>query len=597
MRAGTRIRTWLTATASLCAVLAAAGGAVLATAGGAVAQTLPDVPRNRTLISQGWDFYNQVPATTNFNPYAGVLLHQRNSLHYTVYESLFYTNHITNQIMPWLATGWVQSADNTEVTLTLREGVTWSDGKPFTADDVVFTFAMLKASAPDLVQSSAIREWVATAEAVNPSTVRIKLTKPGPRWPQDALATGQAGRFVVVPKHIWDGQDPKTFANFDLAKGWPVGTGPFRLVKSDPNSLFFDRRPTWWAVERGVAKAMPQVQRVIYVPATEQAMPQLFATNQIDMGRSIQPGTFEAIRQQNRGLKAWHENGPVWGVADGCTFVIRINNQLKPYDDPAIRRALNFAINRPQLIDLALEGSVLPASLPLASFQGVTAYSDTFKDILAADRIDRLDLAESARLMTSRGYKKGANGFWQKPDGSAWQIPLATAQGDPQGPVLVQQLRAAGFDVINAAQQRTALADATNAGNYELSHGTHCGSLYDPWQTLEHFHSKYSAPPGQKIPDIRAVDRYSNPDYDALMNRMEAMKPSPADPAYVDLVRQAIQLLLRDVPEIVLAEEFHTLPFNNTYWTGWPGEKEPYVAPFPPWEGFALAIHHLQPAR
>ena len=77
---------------------AATGTAMMALAGGALAQALPDVPRNRTLISQGWDFYNQVPATTNFNPYAGVLLHQRNNLHYTINEQLFYTNHLANQV-------------------------------------------------------------------------------------------------------------------------------------------------------------------------------------------------------------------------------------------------------------------------------------------------------------------------------------------------------------------------------------------------------------------------------------------------------------------------------------------------------------------
>jgi peptide/nickel transport system substrate-binding protein len=573
-----------------------AAAAVLV-AGAAGAQTIPDVPRNRTLITQGWDFYNQVPAVANFNPYAGVLLHQRNSLHYTVYEQLFYTNHVANEIIPWLAMGWTQSPDFREVTVKLREGAAWSDGKPFTADDVSFTFGMLIRSAPDLVHSSAIKEWVASAEAVDPLTVRVRLNKPGPRWPQDFLATGQAGRFVVVPKHIWEGQDPKTFANFDLAKGWPVGTGPFKLVKSDANSLNYDRRESWWAVERGVAKAMPQVQRVIYVPATEQAIPQLFASGQVDMGRSIQPGTFAAIRMQNRALRAWRENGPVWGVADGCTFTVRINNQQKPYDDAVVRRAFNFAINRPQLIDLALEGSVLPASIPMSSFQGVAAYRPKLQDILDAEKVDRFDPAETARLLASRGFKKGANGFWTLPDGSPWAIRLSTVQGDPQGPVLVQQLRTAGFDVINNAQQRTALSEATNSGNFELSHGTHCGSLYDPWQTLEHFHSKYSAPPGQKVSDVRAVNRYANPEYDALINKMEAMKPSPDDPAYVELVREAVRLYIRDIPEITLAEEFHTLVFNHAHWTGWPNEKEPFVAPYPPWEGFALAIHRLRPTR
>src|SRR5258708_38569325 len=201
------------------------------------AQELRSVPRNRTFISQGWDFYNQVPSPTNFSPYAGVLLHQRNSLHYTVNEMLFYTNHNTNQIIPWQAESYRYNDGFTEITVKIRNGVKWSDGQAFTADDVVFTIDMLKAVAPTLVLSSAIKEWVAKAEAPDPLTVKITLAKPGPRFVQDFLAQGQATRFVVVPKHIWKDQDAKTFGVFDLAKGWPVGTGPYRLVKSDSNAL------------------------------------------------------------------------------------------------------------------------------------------------------------------------------------------------------------------------------------------------------------------------------------------------------------------------------------------------------------------------
>ena len=79
---------------------------VLLTAAVAAAQGAAEVPRNRTLVSQGWDFYTQVPSAANFNPYAGVLLHQRNSLHYTVNEMLFYTNHNTGKIVPWQGESW-----------------------------------------------------------------------------------------------------------------------------------------------------------------------------------------------------------------------------------------------------------------------------------------------------------------------------------------------------------------------------------------------------------------------------------------------------------------------------------------------------------
>src|SRR5690606_36298883 len=268
----------------------------------ATAQSIPDVPRNRTVITQGWDFHNQVPSADNFNPYAGVLLHQRNSLHYTVNEALFYTNHNTNDLIPWQAESFSYNDDFTEVTINIREGVKWSDGETLDAEDVAFTFDMLKGAAPDLLFSSAIAEWVASAEIIDPLTVKITLTKPGPRWAADFLATGQSTRLVVVPKHIWEGKDPKTFANFDLAGGLPVGTGPFRLVKSDASSLFFDRRDSWWALDTGLVAEMPAVERVIYVPATAEAMPQLYATNQIDIGRNIQSGVFEAIRVQNPNL-------------------------------------------------------------------------------------------------------------------------------------------------------------------------------------------------------------------------------------------------------------------------------------------------------
>src|SRR5258708_38711100 len=89
----------------------------------ALAQNLPDVPRDRTLISQGWDFYNQVPSPTNFSPYAGVLLHQRNNLHYTVNEMLFYTDYNSNKIIPWQGVAWKYNDAFTEVTVTLRDGV------------------------------------------------------------------------------------------------------------------------------------------------------------------------------------------------------------------------------------------------------------------------------------------------------------------------------------------------------------------------------------------------------------------------------------------------------------------------------------------
>lgn len=560
------------------------------------AQDVPEVPRNRTLISQGWDFHNSVPSPDNFNPYSGShLLHQRNNLHYTISEQLVWTNHVSNESIPWLAESLEYNDDFTEITIRVRDGATWSDGHPFTAEDVAFTLGMLKDASPNLLMSNIIDEWVESATAVDPLTVIVTLTKPGPRWAQDYIATGQAARFVVVPKHIWEGEDPLTFTNYDPARGLPLGTGPYELVKADSNSLFFDLRDEWWALDAGLVERMPLIERIVYVPATQESMPQLYATNQVDMGRSIQPGAFEAIQFQNPNLQAWNETGPVWGSSAGCIISVRFNSQRGPFTDPALRRAVSHAIDRDQLVMLAYEGGNPRSILPFSQVASVQAYVDQL--VLPEGYGQGPDLDQLAEIMQEAGYVKNAEGIWAGADGTALQLDLQVAQGNPAGPVLSQQLQTAGFDTVFRAQQNNALSAAVLSGNFEMEINTHCGSQYDPWQTLEHYHSKYVAEEGQNSANNRSPYRYANPELDALLDQMETMQPSPDNPDYVALVQAATDIFLEDMPEIPLAEENHTQPFSNTYWRGWPSAADPYVSSFIAWEGFARVIHTLEPAQ
>jgi peptide/nickel transport system substrate-binding protein len=573
----------------MCALAAMIGTAALA-------QSLPDVPRDKTLISQGWDFYNQVPSPTNFSPYAGVLLHQRNSLHYTVNEMLFYTNHNDNKVLPWQASGFEYNKDFTEVTLKLRDGVTWSDGQPFTAEDVVFTFGMLRSVAPDIAMSSPIKEWVASETAVDKLTVKIKLNKPGPRWVSDVLATGQGVRFVVVPKHIWKDQNPRTFGFFDLSKVWPVGTGPYKLVKADSGSLIFDRRQSWWAIGAKLA-VMPAPERIIYRPATVDALPQLYANNEIDIGRSLSAGNFEAAKARNPKLEAWNGTGPVWGGPDGCTYRLAFNNQKAPYNMVEVRQAINSAINRDQIVNLAFEGSMPKAITPFSSYGTLKAYTAEMQDVISAAAIDKLDAKKTEAQLKAKGFTKAADGRWKLPDGQPWSFTVLSPQNDAVGPVLAKQLQTAGIDTVFRPTQDAAYWDAVSTGNFDAVINTHCGSLYDPWQTLEHFHGKYVAAAGQKGSNIRAITRYSNPALSELLDKMEAKRPSPQDTEYMKLVKEATRIVLTDLPQLTLAEELQVLPFNTTYWTGYPNAQNAYVAPFIPWEGFNQVIHRLKPRK
>ena len=176
-------------------------------------------------------------------------------------------------------------------------------------------------------------------------------------------------------------------------------------------------------------------------------------------------------------------------------------------------------------------------------------------------------------------------------------MTIIMQQGDPSGPVLVQQLKSAGFNVVFQALQDAAHNDAMAAGNFDLALGVHCGSVYDPWQTLEHFHGKYAAAPGPEGDQSRAPTRdIRTRSSTRILDKMEAMTPSPKNEAYMKLVRDATAIFLRDLPEITLGRGIPRRDLQqHTTGPASRAQRDPYVAPYLPWEGFNLIVHRLKP--
>ena len=288
----------------------------------------------------------------------------------------------------------------------------------------------------------------------------------------------------------------------------------------------------------------------------------------------------------------------MWGWPNGCTFRLTFNNQREPFNDPRIRWAINHAISRDEYVELAYEGSVPKAVAPLAPWGSIQQdYVPQLQDVFDEYNVDDQDIEKTAEIMTELGYAKDGDGYWAK-DGETLKLTIQMDNvGKPGGPILAQQLRDAGFDTITDLLQSAAFVDNARSGEFDLHLWVHCGSTYDPWLTLEHYNGKYSRPPGESVPGLRAYTRYENPELDAVLDQMEAMEPSPDDPEYVDLVGQALGIYFRDLPDISLGFENQAFTMNSTYWTGWPSADDPYFPPVPPWEGFNLIIHRLQPTE
>ena len=222
--------------------------------------------------------------------------------------------------------------------------------------------------------SSAIAEWVEGGRRRRRPDRPHHAQQAGPALGQGLPGPGQAARFVVVPKHIWKDQDPKTFGFFDLAKGWPVGTGPYRWCGAGPDAIVFDRRDTWWAVETRSPRACRRV-RAGRLPAGDRRGAAAALRQRRARHRPGAPGRQVRGRagpQPAARLLAQGRPG-VRGAPDGCMFRLFFNNQKAPFDDAEVRWAMNHALNRQQIVDLAFEGSMPKAVLPFSSYRGRAA--------------------------------------------------------------------------------------------------------------------------------------------------------------------------------------------------------------------------------
>jgi peptide/nickel transport system substrate-binding protein len=570
-------------------------------AGTAWAQEVVDVPRNETLVLTPWgDQPAQFANIDNWHPYlTPTITHQRDAMQFTVNEMLFYTNLNTGELIPWQAVSYENAPDFMSSTIKLREGVEWADGTPFTSADVKFTLETLRDAPAQIPASAIFGEWIESVDAPDPLTVVIHYKKPAPRFVRDNLALGHENHYPTLPKHVWEGQDFVTFTNYDPAKGWPLGTGPYKLVSSTVQQELFDRRDDWWGVKTGF-EDLPAPRRIVLVPvSSDDAMGQLHIANQVDGGRQLLIGTFEAARIQNPNLASWNTEGPNWGAPDGCDYSLVFNMLKEPWNDLNLRWAVNSAIDRQQLSDIGYEGSNYPVGFAFSGYMAGTwlQESSPLKAVIDNSGVFNHSQELVDQYMAAGGYERGADGFWAK-DGRPIEFRVRVpAFIQPIQAPLTQQLKNAGFNAIQAPVDDTWLPDM-QTGNFDTMVFVHCGSLSEPLETLKHYHSKYARPLGEAIPDLIAGSRYSNPEYDAIIDRMEAMVADPSpDSEYMKLAVEALEIALRDIPQIDLLEEFHVVTFNNTYWTGWPSAADPYVAPYTPWEAFNLVIHNLRPAQ
>jgi peptide/nickel transport system substrate-binding protein len=249
----------------------------------------------------------RIPDPTNFNIYTWQSPWWQ-GLQQGVYEFFFYDNLQSGEYIPWLAESYQYNADYTAITVKLREGVAWSDGEPFTADDVVFTYDLLLKN-PSMAWAAETSKWVKTVEKVDDLTVTINLTSANPRYHlvREAFpAVGIWGAIYILPKHIWEGQDPLTFKNNP-----PIGTGPYKLVNATETALTYERRDDWWGTK--VFGHTPAPKTTVYQYFGGETNTALaLAANEVDFPYIgvLSLGSFKEVAARNPNVSAWYKEAP-----------------------------------------------------------------------------------------------------------------------------------------------------------------------------------------------------------------------------------------------------------------------------------------------
>jgi peptide/nickel transport system substrate-binding protein len=562
---------------------------VLLLAVGCGGESPQSIPRERTLIvAYPTSGHNQIQDYDSFNPFLPGLA-TRSGYNF-LYEPLYFYNVEEDSLISWIAGGHRYSADFREIEIEIRPGVEWSDGEPWTARDLVFTIDMLRSNYPHLLFSTDMDAWVEAATVVDDLKARIRLKAPNPRFLFTYFTHHFDNGIPIVPRHIWQGQDPQTFTNLDLERGWPVVSGPYRMVVSEPQQRIYALRRTWWAHKIGFQQ-LPRVERLVYVPSQgEDKRVQNLLLDNLDTSLDLRPTSIKTLLEQNPAISTWTGTDPPYGSLNSWTVSLGFNNLEAPFADPQIRKAINHAIDRKELVEVGWQGSGSYALLPFPDFAPMRKFTDGLRALVEKYQVGLYDPEKTARILRGRGWRRDGQGYWAK-DGQRLKILIESGEiFQDLTPVLVAQLQRAGFAAgfRMTADSYTRMSQG-HARTYLMGHP---GSVRDPHHTLSFYHSRFVRPTGESA---EYFWRWRNEAFDALVDRMG--QRATQDPELAALFAQAMDIWLRELPSIPIVQWYHRVPYNQTYWTNWPTAANPYTQNAFWHRTWLLVLLALQPTR
>lgn len=488
---------------------------------------------------------------------------------WVIYESLMQVNDVNplEDPEPWLAESVEWNDDYTAATITPREGVKWSDGEDFTADDVAFTLQLL-------IDYPAINNnFPDQIEKVENADGKVTITFTESQYVNQVKLLQQ----VIVPEHLWKDQDPTTFTDTE-----PVGTGPYLLDTWTPQAATLVPNPDYWGGE-------PKVAKLQYSSYNDNNA----LTTALTTGEAQWGWTFIADYEDVFIAKDPDHHHQVAGGGFGSDILF-LNNETKPFNDVAFRKALNLVVDRAQISELAGSG-VWPV---IDSVTGMPMPSG--EQYLAPDlKGDELtvDVDEAKQILTDAGYTWNGSDKLVDPDGEVVTFELVNPAGWNDYLTALDLIKTGaaqlGVDAtVNAANQDAWFNDIIPFGNFQATlHWTDGGAT--PWNMYANLMDGNSYVPLGETATWN-FGRYKN---DAVTQALADFKGASDDAARQTAIETIQKAYVEDVPGLVIWSRPAVAQYSTKNYTGFPTADDLYANPQPTGPQAARIVMNLEPTQ
>lgn len=490
------------------------------------------------------------PQTNNSNPFLATSAGATLGYRFMIYEPLAMVSQIrpTAKADPWLATDWKWELNFTKVTFTLNDKAKWADGKPLTAEDVAFTFDLLK-------KHPALNADGIAWGGVEVQGKKVVLTFDDSQYVNQNKIIQQ----YIVPKHIWESvKNPETWPNRT-----PVGSGPYKLKTFTPQTTTLTATPTYW-------KGTTKVKELRYSTYNDNsAATTALASGKLEWSFVFMPNYKQLfISKDPENHKLWFPSG--LGI-HGLWF----NTARKPFDNPALRKAMAMVVDRNAIYTQA-EATLYPeitnpTGIPLPA--GESFIAPEYKSATT-----KPDVEGAKKVLEEAGFTLNG-GVLKDPSGKAVKLTLT----DPAGwndyitglAIIKDNIKKIGIE----AKVKTQTADAWTAdvanGNFDATlHWTNSGATpYDMYQNIMD---------GALLQPIGKPSQQGNFGRFKSTEATEALKDfasATTDTARTAAMNALQKIMVEQAPMIPTAAAPIGAEYSTKNWVGWPTEADPYADP------------------